>query len=205
MEPEYNIRCLKSSVSLEPELKATGATLLITHHMSLHRKGSYKDWDFTPAGMGNTQLVAKSDTAIGMWAIPPMKPTRFVVKAKPRRKMLKATEPFGVQLYEPDDESWAYLSLIEEIPNQPSEVARQVFPLFYGDRMENITVKEVIDIVGKDYPETAIREALHELIAEGALVRDKEKKGKAHRNRYSLNPDFENPFSSTTSYWDELR
>lgn len=187
------------------ELKTTGATLLITHHMSLHRKGSYKDWDFTAAGMGNTQLVGKSDTAIGMWAIPPVKPTRFIVKAKPRRKMLKATEPFTVQLIEPDDESWVYLGLIEEIPSQPSEVARQIFPLFYRDRMENTTVQDVLQIVSKDYSEAAVREALHELIAEGALVRDKEKKGKSHRHRYSLNPEFENEFIYTTSYWDELR
>ena len=187
------------------ELKATGATLLITHHMSLHGKGSYKDWDFTTAGMGNTQLVAKSDTAIGMWAVPPVKPTRFIVKAKPRRKMLKATESFGIQLYEPDDESWAYLNLIEEIPGQPSEEARQVFPLFYKDKLTDATVQEVIQLVSKDYSEPAIREALHELVAECALVRDIEKKGKAHRHRYSLNPEFESEMGLTTSYWDELR
>lgn len=186
------------------ELKATGATLLILHHMSLKKQGSYKEWDFTGKAMGNTRLIASCDTAFGMWRIPPEIPTRSVVKAKPRRTSLKAIGPFTVELHESKDKSWAQLTAMEELMEMPSEVAKAVFPLFYKDRQQDVSVQDIKDDVSRDYSEVEIREALHELVEQKALIKDREKKGKAHRYRYSLNPDFENQYHCTTYYWDEL-
>lgn len=185
------------------ELKKTGATVIIIHHMSLKKKGSYKEFDFTGKAMGNTQLIAKCDTAIGMWRIPPEVPTCAVVKTKPRRTALTVTEPFAICLKEAEDKSWALLTISEEIPSEPSEVVRSIFPLFYQDGLELYT-SEVIEKVKKDYSEKDIREALHELEKEEALIRDTEK-GREHRYKYKLNSDFVNPYWLTTGYWDELR
>jgi len=185
------------------ELKARGATLLIIHHMSLKKPGSYRDFDFTGLAMGSTYLIAKCDTAIGLWRIPPEKPTRFVLKPKPRRQKLLVNNPFGVQLLEPDDGSWAQLTLLDELPAQPSELAKRIFPLFYSDNVSEVTVQQVIDMVGKDAAESDVREALHELEAEQVLIRDVGQ-GRAHRFQYKLNPDFVNQYVATTSYWDEL-
>jgi hypothetical protein len=184
------------------QLKQAGATLFITHHMSLKKEGSYKEFDFTGHAMGNTQLIARCDTAIGMWRIPPEEPTRAIVKAKPRRTALTANKSFAIQLEEAKDKSWALLVPLDELPSEPSEVARRIFPLFHKDQLELYT-SDVIDMVKKDYSEVAIREALHELEREGALIQETEK-GRQHRYKYKLNPDLVNPYCGDTEYWEQL-
>ncbi|MFC2000192.1 AAA family ATPase [Chloroflexota bacterium] len=185
------------------ELKATGATVLIVHHMSLKKPVSWQQWDITALSMGSTMLVAGSDSALGIFRIPPREPTRFVMKPTERRFKIALAGSVGIELIEDQDLNWARLRLLDEIPTLPSEAAKRIFPLFRDDG-EELWVKTGIERVGKDLTEAEVREALHELEREGCLERAVEK-GKAHRFKYRLHPDFKHPMSLTTEYKDELR
>ena len=185
------------------EIKATGATLLIPHHLSLKKETSHTEWDFTGKAMGNTQLIAKCDTAIGLWRVPTKKETKFIVKAKERRTALTVNSSFAVRLCEdkPDGE-WAYLIMEEQVPEQPSKQAKRIFPIFYADKKMNQSVESLMRLLRRDMGEIDLRAALHELEDHRVLVRDV--RGQSHRFEYSLNPDFDNPLIPEDLYWESL-
>jgi hypothetical protein len=201
---ENSSRDALSAASRWNEIKAMGATVIITHHMSLKKAGDSGAFDFTGAAMGSTHLIAKCDTAIGMWRVEPELPTRSIVKAKPRRTALDVTWPFAVELVEPEDRSWVRLELGLELPVRPSRVARAVFPIFQQDEERSLTVNDVIREVDGDFSDRDIRDALHELESHDALTKDTDR-GRSHRFRYTINLHVDDDWVPTTEYWEQLQ
>jgi len=186
------------------ELKNTGATILMVHHMTLKKSSNYAGFDVTKLAMGNTMLVAGSDTALGVFRLPTDDgSTLFVMKPQERRTKLAVRDPLGVELREDQDQSWAKLVLLDEIPGTPSDAAVRVFPLFRDDKL-TLTVDQTIKTIGKDLSEADVRRALHELHDEECLVCETQS-GKAHRYEYKVDPGFDNPWALTTSYREALR
>ena len=186
------------------ELKVAGATILVAHHISLKTKNekSYgNSEDFTSQAMGNTQIVAKSDTAYGIWELPSKEHTRFVISTKPRRQSLQVTEPVCVELTEDRDKNWARLVFLDEIPRVQSDDALFIAPIFVQDQRE-VDFKAVCSTIGEILPHRRLTAALSELENEKVILRGTQKH---NRYTYRINPDFHNDFSLSTSYWDELR
>ena len=182
------------------KIKTTGATLIVSHHLSLKKPSGYNDFDFTPSSMGNTMLVAQCDTALGIWRMAPEIPTRFAVSAKPRRSALGITKPFAVELLEGKNKDWAYLTLLEDIPDKPTRVDVDIFRVFSLYRSP-VTVQSIMGKAQKDYSEMEIRESLHRMEKEGVL-----EKGIGSRNlfRYSIHPNIINQFALLSTYQEEL-
>jgi len=122
------------------QLKIPGATVLLTHHFSLKKEPNWKTWDISGLSMGNTMLVAGSDSIYSVFRVPPDRPTRFVIKAQERRVEIPIKGPFTVQLKEDDERTWARLTMIDELPREPSKVANRIFPLFSKHKLEQTGV-----------------------------------------------------------------
>ena len=179
-------------------LKGFGCTIVVAHHLSQKKESSYEDFDFTLSSMGNTQLVAHCDTAIGLWKLPPDVPTRFVLKPKPRRTSLLFDQPLAIELVERN--GGISLCPLEEVPKIPSQSARYIIPYFLADQLD-LTVKDLMDLAQGGLSDREVREGLRELEHEKVLVRSTER----HRRfRYSLNPQIVSDFSPTSSYQEEL-
>lgn len=182
------------------ELKAAGATVIIIHHISLKKQIDIREWDLSGLAMGNTMLVAGSDTILFIFRVPINSSTRFIVKPQERRTKLVVNRPFAIELREGDG-SWAKLVLLEEPTIIPSENARYVIPLF-AQYSKGLTVKGAIDQLKGGLADNEVREALRELEKEKVLIRGRE----AHnRYIYSLNLDFDNNQAPTTEYWDAIK
>lgn len=155
-------------------LKAQGVTVFATHHLN-KREGNLAT-DFVKLSRGSAGLVANSDTAFGM-ELGRRSPTRFNVYPQERRRKLNLREPFGIELEEDDDLTWARLKLVD-VTREVSDLARAIWPLFHDDRatLGVDDVKRRLKGLGSDHE---VREALHELHSHGLL-----QLGRDVHNRY---------------------
>ncbi|MFA5378989.1 MAG: AAA family ATPase [Dehalococcoidia bacterium] len=188
------------------EIKAkTGATMVMTHHMSLKRGNDKEASDFDPSAlaMGNTMIVGSSDTVLFVYRVPVASSTEFIIKPLPRREKLKVGT-FSCELVEDKELTWARFDMLGEPTHLPSEDARQLFPLFYtdDDEREGLTVAAVLKESGKALGEKEIREALKELEGESVLVRRTERH---NRFRYKINPMFDSGWCLPTPYMEVLK
>jgi len=125
------------------------------------------------------------------------------MKAQERRVEIPVRGPFTVQLQEDEERTWARLTMMDELPREPSKIVKRIFPLFFKHALQ-LTVKGVMETIEEDYPVADVRDALHELADEHCLeVRIVP--GRAHKRVYHLHPDFNNQFALTSEYMDELR
>ena len=133
-------------------IKNAGITPLIVHHMSSKGVADDAMWrsdsDFTRYSMGNTKLIAFSDTVLGMWQLSE-EPTVFVVRTKARRIPLEVPEKFAVYLREDIEKTWVNLQYDEELPVIPSDDDIQIAGLFVNNPGEKYTVKETMFQTGE--------------------------------------------------------
>jgi hypothetical protein len=192
----------KQIQSLLRQITTAGATLLVVHHLSLKDAEDMEMWesdkDFTRAAMGNTKLVALSDTIFGVWQLS-QNPLIFGVKKRERRTVLDVPERFAVRFDEDKDRTWASLTYDEEIGVLPTENAKLVAQLFILHPGESFQVKDVYQRSGQILAMHDLRQALHELERNGVLQR-----GRLAHNLYTykLAPDFE---SLKSHYANALR
>jgi len=187
-----------SSISaLWNQIRDTGATVIIVHHMTLKKEARIYDMDVTHLSLGSTQLVAGCDTDISIFST---STDEFTIKPHGRRDMLRVNHPFAVRLIEDKEQTWAKLIMLEEPPRLPSGDAKSIFLLF--NDTSSLTVEKISKRTQKGLSEIDIRLALKELVEEKVIVSDNE----AHnRFIYQLNLDFNSTNALTTQYWDALR
>ena len=184
------------------EITAAGATLLVVHHLSLKDAEDLERWesdkDFTRTAMGNTKLVALSDTIFGVWRLSE-RPLIFGIKKRERRTILDVPERFTVRLEEDADRTWALLTYDEEIGTLPTENARITALLFVLNPGESYKVKDIYERSGQILGMPDLRQALRELERNGVV-----QKGRLPHNLYTyrLAPDFGNLESQ---YADAIR
>ena len=175
------------------KLRSKGATILIAHHTSLKKIGT----EMTSASMGNTQLIAQSDTVLGIERIQPEKPARFKVTPKSRRVALSVTDPFFLELQE--TRQWVQLSLMDHSPEKSYGSDIRILPLFIND--QNRSVKEIWEQVKEDLSLFAVRSSMHRLESEGCLIRGTE----AHnRFTYHLNQELSSDYSVLSVFQEQL-
>ena len=174
-------------------LKLEGADILLVHHLSSKGRDDGElfdgEFDFSRKALGNTQLVAMSDTVFGMWSVMKRPKTVFGTQVRPRRASIPTPHRFGLQLHEDQAESWACVRYREELPRMPTAAAVTIMPLFAEERTRPFFVKDVDEALGKLLPITGTRDALEELREADVLNREKERHNKF---KYRLNPDFDN-------------
>lgn len=133
-------------------IKNAGITPLLVHHMSAKGLADDVIWrsegDFTRFSMGNTKLIAFSDTVLGMWQLSE-EPTVFVVRTKARRIPLEVPEKFAVYLREGMEKTWVYLEYDEELPVIPSAEEIQIAGLFISNPGAKFTVKDTMNQTGE--------------------------------------------------------
>lgn len=182
-------------------LKAKGATLLVLHHMSLKGEDDARiyesDADFTKWIMGNTKLVASSDTVFGMWGVTEQPRTVFAVRVKPRRMSLNVPERFAIELLDFKDQ--VLLCFRPDVPKAPSELAKIIFHLFHVNPTQPFTVREVEQQTGNVLSGSDTRIALKELAGNCVLLMGREKH---NLHRYRVDPGFA---TLKTDYADALR
>jgi archaellum biogenesis ATPase FlaH len=170
------------------ELRGAGATVIVTHHISLKRQVDLDIWDKMSLVMNSTALVSNCDTAFVVSRVQIRKPTMFVIYPVERRLSLKHDEPFAVELFEDDEQSVAYLLKIDEIPSVPSDNAKKLFKLF-TDSATELTVRVIDQHLHRDLSERDIRNGLKELVAKQCL-QWAEDRHSSHRYHYKLHCDF---------------
>jgi len=152
--------------------KSAGMTVLVVHHMSLKGPDDSQLWnteqDFTKLSMGNTKLVAFSDTALGMWQASE-NPTIFVVRSKARRIPLSVPPVFAVRLVEDSQKTYAHLQFEEKLPVLPSGNARMISKLFRLNTTSKYTVKQIMTETGEFLSAPELRLVLDELRRNGVL------------------------------------
>lgn len=148
-------------------LKATGATVLVTHHLN-KREGNMAT-DFVKLSRGSGALVSNSDTAFGI-ELGRRTPTRFNVYPVERRRKLGIREPFGIELVEDEQLTWAQLKQVD-VTKEVSELAKEIYLLFARDRnKDNLTVNNLKKILAGAASDPDIRSALHELEDRGIMA-----------------------------------
>ncbi len=173
------------------EIRAVGATVLLVHHMSIKGVEDEVAWggekDFTRLAMGNTKIVACSDTVFGLWQLS-QNPTVFLVRVKPRRLPLDIPERFALRLVEDPGKTNAALRYEQEPPVLPSDNAKTLAKFFILDPSENFTVKETMQGTGELLSVSELRATLKELAKNGVLKLWRETH---NMYRYGVHPDFD--------------
>jgi hypothetical protein len=159
-------------------LKSTGATIFSTHHLN-KREGDIAT-DFVKLSSGSHAIVANSDTAFGI-EFGQHDPTRFNVTPKERRCKLGIREPFGIELEEDVEGSWARLKRIE-FARQLSILAKDIYGIFRGEGEDkSLTANDVKSRLAGAASDSDMRDALSELEERGLL---KHKRGGHNRYEY---------------------
>ena len=145
-------------------LKREGADILLVHHLSSNGSDDGElfdgEFDFSRKALGNTQLVAMSDTVFGMWSVLKGPKTVFGMQVRARRASIPIPHRFGLQLRENQSGSLAWLRYREELPRTPTATAVTITPLFAEKPTKHFFVKDVDEALGKLLPITGTREAL---------------------------------------------
>lgn len=191
--PALNTNRTEDAKKIQPILRqitAAGATLLVVHHLSLKATDDNETWessrDFTPQAMGNTKLVAMSDTILGVWQLSST-PLIFGLKKRERRTVLEVPDRFTVRFDEDPDRKWAMLTYSNDIGVLPTENAKTISRYFVLNPGYSLTVRDTYDTSGQILGMRELRLALHELEKNGVL-----NKGRLKHNLYTyqLNPRF---------------
>ncbi len=97
------------------ELRDAGATLMVVHQTGARQQTRVEDWDVRKEAEGFTVLVECFDLALAIFRAPTVH-TEFVVKPIPRESGIALTRPFSIALNEDNEQTWARLSVIDDLP-----------------------------------------------------------------------------------------
>lgn len=160
------------------EIRETGATVVVTHHISIHRKGRQS--------MNNTQIKAGCDSIIQVEGLSIENKHFFSVYPEAKRVLL--TTPFAVKL-EGDSGYWAYMQKTDQFPVIPTDDEKLLFRLF-PDTQTEWTVRDISESTGRDLPDNRIRDALDQLVKQGCLERVIDPHDRSHAAYYKLHSGF---------------
>jgi hypothetical protein len=158
------------------KLKSTGATVLSTHHLN-KREGDIAT-ELVKLSSGSHAIVANSDTAFGI-EFGQHDPTRFNVHPVERRRKLNIREPFGIELEEDTELTWARLKRVS-FARRLSPLAKDIYEIFRAaGEGKRLTANEVRKALAGAASDLDMRSALSELEERGLL-----KHKPAAHNRY---------------------
>jgi hypothetical protein len=109
------------------ELRDAGATMVVVHQTGARQQARVEDWDVRKEAEGFTVLVECFDLALAIFRAPTTH-TEFVVKPIPRESGMVVRRPFSVALDEDADETWARLSVVEELHELKGIRSQDVLP-----------------------------------------------------------------------------
>jgi hypothetical protein len=148
------------------KLKSTGATVFSTHHLN-KREGNIAT-DFVRLSSGSHAIVANSDTAFGI-EFGQHDPTRFNAHPVERRCKLNIREPFGIELEEDTELTWARLKRVG-FARRLSPLAKDIYEIFRAvGEGANLTANDVKRHLAGAASDSDMRSALSELEDRGFL------------------------------------
>jgi len=157
------------------QLKASGATVILVHH--LNKRDGNLATDIVKLSRGSGALVANCDTAFGI-ELGRTIPLQFNIYPYPKRRKLKVRKPFGIEIAEDFGMEYARLKRVD-IAYQVSELAKDIYPLF-SENNTRLSVHDVTKKLKGEGEAWQVRNALHELNRAGFI-----EKGVERSNRYT--------------------
>ena len=168
------------------DIRNAGATVIVTHHISIHKEVKAKMFNPINLAMGSTQLVGGSDTGFAVIKVP-LEGMTFAIIPQPRRIGI-SRKGFGVVLEEDSDKNWARLVATDEIPHLPSDNANKVFGMFV-DATTELSINDLEKKLSGDLKNPQIRDGVSELVREKCLKRMIDPHSSSHAAWYTLHPD----------------
>lgn len=164
---EDNARDANKVGTILNRVKESGATVLVVHHLN-KGEGAIQE-DFVRLLRGSGAWVANSDTAFGT-SLARNNPTTFNIYPISRRRKLSFNDPFGIELKEDTNHTWALLERVS-CAKEVGPIAQDIIIWFCRHQNEeSVTFNGVKAVFAGMHSDYDLRAALKELEEVGSLT-----------------------------------